>query len=271
MKTVILAKYELGYVEVSTGSGYTRTYFLDFGRTKSYAAVTAACQAKLTELTGVRESITVSVEPTSGNVPLVDVNLGDAVRSYGRTGSLDTYRLVGVNTQTDSNGFAKQTPTLNSQANEYTAQFQRWLEALNSGTLNGRATMAQPTQDVLAGIPTGAVNPPSIPPFDYPGNLVGVRQSSPWQVDDYCIVLYGIANLSVAATGDIWMQAYLNGTTFLADIIPAGTTRYRSGNGTLNLLPGDLYILSANSLAGNGSSLTYQMQAAPLWLYESTT
>ncbi len=276
MRTVILAKYEYGFIEVASSADtslYTKTVYMDFGRTKSYTAVVTAATAKLAELGVPRESITVGPEPTgAADGPLEDVVIGDAVRSYGADGNLSTYRVVGINTTVDSNGFVKRAPTLNSQADEYTARFNNWLESLNAGTLNGRATSASPTQDVLSGIPSGPISPAEVPIISFDGPMTGSlpRTANLWTCDDYIIVIYSMYTLTAPANESITLQGYLNGNTFLYDLIQPNQTRARSGNTYITLVPGDVF--GINVLTGTGASdLTIQVMTAPLWLYDQTS
>lgn len=272
MRQVILAKYAYGYVEVASGSGYRKVNFMDFGKSRSYEAVVAAATAKLTELGIPRETITVSTEPVDAgdDWPGDDFVMGDAVDSYGMDGSLDTYRFVGLHEEADGNGYAVTAPTLNSQADEYTARFKNWLDALNAGTLSGFSSSATPTPDVLAGIPTGPINQIEVPVFTFSGALLSGRVTPLWECDKYISIIYSTSTLLTASASDIWLRYYLNGSLGLAGVIPAGETRLRSSNGYLFLQPGDLLGLQILTATG-GSELTIQYHAAPLWVTETAS
>lgn len=275
MSVCVLVKWKYGYLSVEPDPqppGKLKTYYLDLGRMSERTAVLAAAEATLTSLSIPSESITVGVVPeTDSEWPGDDtgIQLGDAVDTLGIDGTLSTYRMVGVNTTIDRNGFAVPAPTFNSQAEEHTARLARWLEALTQGTIGGRTT-ASPTSDPLAVIPTGQISEPNVPVFDFNGPLA-VSESSLWEVDQWCALTSVTANLRTASSsGAVGFEIYVNGSSGYGGSIPVGDTRLY-GTVYVNLVPGDYLGVLLTGTGTGAESLTIQYSAAPTFLQDSAT
>ena len=277
----VLVKYKYGYITVESAGvegavNKRKTFNLDLSAYEEYSSAVAAANAVLTTLGQTHEAISVSVEPaSSADWPGDGYSIGDAVRTYGIDGTLDTYKCVGINSVVDQNGYINHTPTFNNQAEEYLQRVTRWLAQISQGTLNGRLTAATPTSDTLTTVPTGALAIPSVPNFNYSGELTP-SMSAYWVCDDWIALTYLDASLTTASTsGHVAWQFVVNGVVSFGGILAPGETRIR---GTLYgiIQPGDI-VNTALVSVGSGSAdperitdaenLNIQYTGARLFLY----
>jgi hypothetical protein len=280
----VLVKFKYGYITVESagtaGNDKRKTFNLDLSAYEEYSSAVAAANAVLTSLGQTHESISVSVEPaSSADWPGDGYSIGDAVRTYGIDGTLDTYKCVGINSVVDQNGYISHTPTFNNQAEEYLQRVTRWLAQISQGTLSGRLTAASPTSDTLTTVPTGALTAPTIPNFNYSGELApGI--SAYWVCDDWIALTRIRATLTSPATaGQVyWRILVTRGgvtTSEWGGTMTAGVTKIE-GTVFSIIEPGDI-VYQALFDVGSGSAdperitdaenLNIQYTGAQLFLY----
>lgn len=221
METVVVVQWAAGYVSVSDGgSGARREIAWPAVDVKTAAAAAQIGAAVLATL-GVRDSVSVSAQDTP-----VWPKVGDAHSVAGWSGAASTQRLVARRVGMDENGWAIVTPTFSSPEEEALSGQRRAIEAMTTGSVS-RSAAGQSAQGRLAStVPTGALSPPTIPPWSVDPPAVG--RGPGWTADESVVIT--VMDILCRETGPpddpISIKLYVNGSSVATITFPKDETHW---------------------------------------------
>lgn len=200
----------------------------------------------------VGTSVVASVVPRNGDdVPLVDFGIGDGVRCPDETGTLTTYRCVGVTVEAARNAEARYVVELSSPLAERASNAARWLARVQPGGLGGISPVSGTASDLGSGIPSGVLSEIHAVTANMPGAVV-LDTSDPWPASQR-VRLYRFATaLATAGSTSTMVKVAVNGADVHTVVIPASYTEHDGFMGDIYLTKGDVLTLEVTA-AGTGA------------------
>lgn len=221
MKTVVVVQWAAGYVEVADGGSGARREIAWPATDVQTAAAAAQIGTAVLATLGVRDSISVTAQDTP-SWPQV----GDAHSVAGWSGASSTQRLVARRVGMDENGYAVVTPTFSSPEEEALSGQRRAIEAMTTGAAS-RSAAGQSAQGRLGrSVPTGALSPPTIPPWSVDPPAVG--RGPGWTTDESVVITS--MDILCRETGPpddpISIKLYVSGTSVATITFPKDATHW---------------------------------------------
>jgi hypothetical protein len=216
VKEVVRLQWARGFVEEDDGgSGAVRTTFVSMTNLSSEADARAAAQATLEQLAGPRQTITADV---AGDVWAGPGDTFQLVLPTGTETEVVRSREVQVDQDT---GRGRVTYGLADPADLLAERLALSVRRLGNGTASGRAAAASLSNAVPTGLPSGALEKVTVPPWSFAPPAVGVGPT--WTNDGDDVQLTAVVAVTappISGGGSCDLKVYVAGTLVRAMTIP---------------------------------------------------
>lgn len=216
MREVVRLQWARGFVEEDDGgSGAVRTTFVSMSNLTTEDDARTAAAAVLAQLAGPRLSVTADVA-------------GDLWAAPGDTFSLilpdgiDTEVVRSREVEVDQDtGRGRIAYTLADPADLLAERLALAVKRLGNGTVSGRAAASSPSNAVPTGLPAGALEKVTVPPWSFAPPAVGVGPT--WTNDGDDLQLTAVVAVTappISGGGSLDLKVYVAGTLVRAQTIP---------------------------------------------------
>lgn len=256
--TVLLVRYETGYVEVVDAAAVSARGrirgFLAVGSAKTAAEATKLGQAELARISMPRDQVDLGADPdpaAPANAVYTGYNLGDFVLAPNRAGVNTGYRVRGIAIAEDDDAMLTVAPTLSSRLEEQAVRIERQMRRMQRGTFSGSSMVATPIDSPSTIIGRWAERETIT--FSWPQMNTDLSPADSPQVHGRLAQLH--LTIGTPSTSAIEVKAYVNGVYVTSGIIIAGND---FGFGFINTPfgPGDKLELQLAAVPSDGSGLS---------------